>query len=213
MDPQGVSYVFSGKAVLRRSRQTSYAASTGDQKILGPSSENDFATAWLDHGKAPQNGAYEYTVLINESAEKVQDFARKFKNPKLRPYKVIQKNTQAHIVHDRQTGIRAYAIFEGDFSSNDSLLLASKTPALLMCEAKSNKLLITVCDPVLRFKGHVPKYAKVSMEFLLAGKWQLAKKLAKAHVEAAGDNTRLVITGPADASTLEDKLKRVDLQN
>ena len=101
IDPQGIGYVVpEGQPItLRRSHQISYAASSGDQ-TLGPSNEADQTVCWIDHGKAPSAAGYEYAILINRPAAEIESYARNLGSEDKKPYQVLQKNTDAHILRD-----------------------------------------------------------------------------------------------------------------
>ena len=57
--------------------------------------EGKFLTAWIDHGKAPQNAEYEYLILLRPT-EKERKEARQ-------SYIIKQQDCQAHIVIDTNT--------------------------------------------------------------------------------------------------------------
>ena len=64
-----------------------------------------FSSAWIEHGKAPKNGTYEYMVLIQPSAADLDDLQ---KTP---AYEVLQRDQTAHVVYDKKTGINGVCGF------------------------------------------------------------------------------------------------------
>ena len=68
--------------------------------------QGTFASAYINHGAAPQNAGYEYMVLIQPSPKELDAARRKA------PYQILHKDSIAHVVIDKQTGITAYAAFE-----------------------------------------------------------------------------------------------------
>ncbi len=86
--------------------------------------EGDMELAWLDHGTAPASASYEYAVLIDTNSEKIAKFAEEMKrrrtadesaidNP---PYRILQKDTKAHIVWHRSSDSTGYGIFDEEWS-------------------------------------------------------------------------------------------------
>lgn len=55
-----------------------------------------FSSAWIEHGKAPKEGTYEYMVLIQPSASDLDELR---KTP---AYEVLQRDQTAHVVYDKR---------------------------------------------------------------------------------------------------------------
>ena len=68
----------------------------------------NYATAWIEHGKNPQDAGYEYAVLVQPTEAEIQAFTAK------PPYQVLKKDAQAHIVHDTASNTTGYVIFDQD---------------------------------------------------------------------------------------------------
>lgn len=108
--------------------------------------QNNFALAAINHGDQVREGSYEYMVLVDGTAEQVK------KNAKKLPYKVLQKDQQAHIVNDQQSATTAYALFEAGKPQYNDQVAEVNIPCLIMVrqEAK-NRIIVSAADPDLRF--------------------------------------------------------------
>lgn len=116
----------------------------------GSDTSGNFATAWIDHGKAPKEGKYQYAVLVKTDNEKMKAFADSMADPNQAPYVVLQQDRLGHIVHDRATGITGYALFEANDSINQGLVRAVDTPSMVMTRMEGEKLVLSAVDPDLR---------------------------------------------------------------
>ncbi|WP_417624283.1 chondroitinase family polysaccharide lyase [Paremcibacter congregatus] len=113
--------------------------------------EGDFATALIDHGKAPDNAGYEYVVLVEGGAEKAAAFVEAMGNIETAAYVVLQRDDNAHIVKDRATGIMAYALFEASDNVTHGLVSSVDTPSQIMVKEDKDRVLLSVVDPDLGF--------------------------------------------------------------
>ncbi len=99
--------------------------------------------AWLDHGPAPSGGGYEYQILIQGDLETARQL-REHRN-----FRVLRKDSQAHIVEHLDKGLTAYALF----APQDALpgtVDAVDTPLLLVASTAGGELRLSVADPDLR---------------------------------------------------------------
>ena len=117
----------------------------------GQNTHGNFATAWLDHGTAPQGGKYEYAILIGADPARMQKFTALMEYEEQAPYKVLQQDRNAHIVQDRETGITAYALFEANEAIQHGVVAAVDTPSMVMIRDTNEGLLLSAVDPDLRF--------------------------------------------------------------
>lgn len=113
--------------------------------------QGTFASAWIEHGKAPKNGTYEYLVWIQPTDLELKE------HEALQTYEVLQRNDSAHIVHDRLTNITAYAVFETYRSQQDSLLSLIPAETMVMYRRNKANIIMSVCDPNLNIEEkHIP---------------------------------------------------------
>lgn len=119
-----------------------------DQKKETPN-EGNFASAVIDHGKAPKGGSYEYAVLVQSNHKSLEDFARKMKSKRKASYTVLQKDSNAHIVKDNSSATTAFVIFESGDNINISGVKGVSSPALVMLHKKGSGMVLSLCDPDL----------------------------------------------------------------
>ncbi len=102
-----------------------------------------YAKAWLDHGRAPTTGAYEYQILVQGDLDRARHLAAN------RNYRVHRKDSQAHIVEHLEKGLIAYAMFAPQ-GRLPGVIDAVDTPLLIMATRTGSELRLSVADPDLR---------------------------------------------------------------
>ena len=86
-------FVPKGRVVVSKSLQRSL-----DEETDAPT-QNNFATAWIDHGSGSvSGGGYEYMLAVHASDEEAARYAREL------PYEVLRRDASAHILRDRPSG-------------------------------------------------------------------------------------------------------------
>ena len=114
---------------------------SANEKYYNPTT-GDFAIAWFEHGPGPDVSECVYTVMPKATPDKIARFAEemanetgnskletrkekgkdvvsnekvsslKFQASSLPPYRILQKDAQAHILWDRDSNTTAYVIFD-----------------------------------------------------------------------------------------------------
>lgn len=120
-----------------------------DQKDSRKTTGN-FAKLILQHGNAPVNAGYEYAMLIKTDKQALETLALSQESTKPL-YKVLQKDSAAHIVWYDPQQITALAVFGTNSKLSDSLLMGNNRPCLLMYQQKGKQLSMSVTDPDLAF--------------------------------------------------------------
>lgn len=184
-DQNGLHFVIpkGNQLVWQQSLQTSYAfgadefdkSKNGYKKV-----ERPFIKAWLAHGNKPANSGYEYEILLNTPVANVPQFIN---NPS---YRVLQKDSVAHIIQHQELGITAYAIFEANKSISGPLMKTT-APLLAMYQLKNERVLLTVANPDIKQPkfnhnmSHMPDEITNGLNkggivsITLKGDWHLAK--------------------------------------
>lgn len=138
VDSQNNMYAIKdGEVHYRRGEQHSF-----DQKNGAPT-ENNFELAYINHGKNPKGKGYEYSILVKGTPEK-QEF---FKVD--RGYKVLERDYNAHIVEDKVSNMRGYALFESG-KLEDKYILEVDTPSMIMLQPEKEGIELSFVDPDLR---------------------------------------------------------------
>lgn len=126
-----------GEVAVSRSRQHSLHEETDAP------TENDFTTAWIDHGGVIDDGSYEYMLVVHAAEDELAAYGREL------PYEVLRCDSSAHVVRDKPSGCEAYALFEAG-AVNEGRLVGATLPALVMIGGSDDRLTVSVCDPDLR---------------------------------------------------------------
>ncbi len=166
--------------------------------------EGDFLTAWIDHGKAPNNASYEYVLVVRATPEALQKLATE---PSCR---VIQRDQAAHIVWHTEADRWSCVFFVPQEVSTHAVgtetlpVKAVDRPCLIMAEATPDgQLAVSIADPDLNLENGVnqPRPLRVT----LRGSWRLLE--AKGRVcawalEGVADKVQIVSVD-AEATVLE----------
>ena len=142
-------FVFQGDVLVTKSLQHSL-----DQETDKPT-QNNFAMAAINHGSTPKNASYEYMVLVQPTKSELTATAKQFvKNHNL-AYKVLEQDSDAHIVYDIATKTTAYVLFNDGKLNVKSDVYSASLPCMIMTSAaQKDKMAISVCDPDLHlYKG------------------------------------------------------------
>lgn len=167
------------------------AQESKENKKMEPTRGN-FATAYIRHGSAPANDAYEYMILLDATKSQIKKL-----NKGITSYDIIRKDETAHIVFDRLSNVRGYAIFE-DFSAvDDAYLKKSDKEIMVMLQPIGKQLKMSVCDPDL----HLGEYNyttsqesnPVSREITLKGIYTLADATPSVSLRAEENNTIITV--------------------
>ena len=134
-----VWFVPEGKVCVTKRLQRSL-----DEETDAPT-QNDFATAWIDHGSGVvSGGGYEYMLVVHASDGEAARYAREL------PYEVLRRDASAHILRDRLSGAVGYALFAPG-KVGEGLLESVSLPSLVMIGGDGEGLTVSAADPDLRF--------------------------------------------------------------
>ena len=104
--------------------------------------EGRFEKAYIDHGSIVDGGSYEYMAVVHASPEKCEEYAAAL------PYTVVRCDSMAHIVADRVSGEKGFAVF-GGLDPEDDAIIEQSTPSLIMYSLGDGELTLSVCNPDL----------------------------------------------------------------
>ena len=129
--------------------------------------EGKFLTAWIDHGKAPQNAEYEYLILLRPT-EKERKGARQ-------SYIIKQQDCQAHIVFDKLTQVTACSFFEAYQNTQAELIQQADAETLVMYKKNESGILLSICSPNLNIEEKTYTTSQPSRpvvkQITIKGKW------------------------------------------
>ena len=132
--------------------------------------KGNFATAYIDHGRAPKQAGYEYVVYVQPSNKEINRLLKKDE------YQVIRRDNTAHVVKDLPTGITGYVCFEE--YAGDGLVRGVTAETIVMERtAEDGTVVMSVCTPDLGIteKGYTTRQESQPLlkEVRLDGAWEL----------------------------------------
>lgn len=184
IDPYGSGYHIlsdnniNAKKDHQKSYHNKYSINTGkvNAKAKGvKETEGDYASAWIDHGFAPNNASYQYVIYPFLDSKDQKNFGKMVK--KDNSYAIKRADGMAHIVYDVPSKTTGYVIFEANEMLDNGVLSTVSEPALVMIkENKANTLTVSAVQPDLNFpeyqKGKYRNYSQpVELVMTLNGKW------------------------------------------
>ncbi|TDR74434.1 chondroitinase family polysaccharide lyase [Photobacterium lutimaris] len=146
-DPDGNAYFVSAAQDVR--------VSQGEQVSVhqknSSTTQGIFATAVIDHGKAPLDGHYEYAVLVKPEQEQLDTFARQLSSAEHAPYQIVQQDERAHVVSDSESQTTGYAVFAADTEFDSGLVAQVGAPAMVMVmvATQGSQLQLSLVNPDL----------------------------------------------------------------
>lgn len=174
-------YVVKGAEIeVRRQHQESR-----DNQKKQPTFGN-FQSAWINHGTLPDNAEYEYIVVLDATPEKMAQIAESMEAGSV--YEVVQKNSNVHVVRDKETGATGYSVFS--FARiTDDYIRAVSTSSLVMTQPEGeDKLKLSVANPDLNMdKFTRSDYAPVMVT--LNGAWELTGEHSNVQATVKGSKT------------------------
>ncbi|MEC3907170.1 polysaccharide lyase beta-sandwich domain-containing protein, partial [Tamlana sp. 2201CG12-4] len=192
--------VFSKKE--QHSYHNKYSVRTGkiDKAVKGvKETKANYATAWIDHGSAPEKASYQYVIYPNLKDNEIKNFNQYVVEDK--SYQILQANSDAHIVKNKETSTVAYVVFNEDNAINIGVLQSVSKPSLVMIEEKDpNNLKIEVTNPDLNFvieEGKENRYNNYGLptevSLSIKGKWKVNNKDMVVAVSESGETTTITL--------------------
>jgi chondroitin-sulfate-ABC endolyase/exolyase len=183
-DPYGNAYhiLSEGPVQVKKETQHSYhnkySVKTGKMNPKGKGVKEtlgDYASAWIDHGPAPEGASYQYVIYPFQNEDVVKKFGKKAQNDK--SFEILRADGVAHIVSDKETNTIAYVVFENNKTLGQGILKQVSNPALVMVRQDAeDAITVSAVDPNLNFpeisKGKYKQYSQaVKLSIEVAGEW------------------------------------------
>lgn len=200
-DPAGNRYFIPAGQQIR----FSYDNQASNHEDDGTPTQGLFATAVIDHGKAPQQQNYEYAVVIEAGGSSKPD------------YQVLRQDVSAHIVRDGVTGTEGYAFFSPVAGLTETLIIGSDSPAMVLAnQLNAQEMHLSIVNPDLAlYRGQDPdqidangdqvevsiysrpwgsNLSKIQVtQILIAGSWSLAEPYSAVTLVRQQNNSLLTI--------------------
>ena len=186
-DTKGNFYVVKDVAVLNIAKQEQSSPNDKTHAMQ----TGDFASAWIDHGRAPKQAGYEYVVYIQPSNKEINRLLKKDE------YEVLRKDNAAHVVKDLQTGITGYVCFE-EYRGDGLLREVTAETIVMERTTPEGEVVMSVCTPDLGIteKSYTTRQESqpIEKQLLLSGTWELTVPAAGVELTPEADATRLKVT-------------------
>ena len=103
-----------------------------------------YATAWLNHGKAPNNGSYQYIIYPNIGFDGGKNLGKIVREDN--SYSILRADSIAHIVVDKKTFTTGYVVFEPNKNLEVGILKEVSDPALVIyaCQIASRTDMVPI---------------------------------------------------------------------
>uniref|UniRef100_UPI0006D106A3 polysaccharide lyase family 8 super-sandwich domain-containing protein n=1 Tax=Clostridium sp. NkU-1 TaxID=1095009 RepID=UPI0006D106A3 len=164
------------------------ARNAGDWSLVGTSngkSEENYLEMWFDHGKNPENAAYEYILLPGLTLEKTEQYSRE-------PQITVLSNTpQMQAVYSRSENILGANIWTDAAAKIGDLSI--KGAASLMAKEDENGILtVSASDPTMKNTGTIVVEINKPVTEILSSdknvKAELTEYGAKLTIQTKGTN-------------------------
>jgi chondroitin AC lyase len=158
-----VAYIFPVSTAVKISNQKA----TGNWRRINHQAwateepvEKEIFTAWIDHGKKPDNEGYAYIVLPNSTATVAGAYSR---NPQV---EIVSNTSEIQAVHHKGLGISQIVFYEpAEILVPGNISIAAASPCMAMITAKAGKITaIAVSDPTQKLK---------TIELKISGKFKI----------------------------------------
>lgn len=116
---------------------------TSPDNTAAKSGRGDFASAFINHGVAPKEAAYEYLILVEPNGSQIAKYSRKM------PYEILRADNSAHVVRDVETGITAYISYKGYESKTTAVTGIPAETIVMERKLGDGSRIISVCAPDL----------------------------------------------------------------
>ncbi|WP_281225954.1 chondroitinase family polysaccharide lyase [Flavobacterium aquiphilum] len=195
-------YILSPNTIeIRRQAQESYNNKVSVNNISNdpkfteaPVTKGDFATSWIEHGKAPNDASYQYVIYPRLGKDVADSFGEKAANDK--SYTILRADNVAHIVKDNETATTGFVIFDSTQELDNDILKSVSVPSLLMIKNEASAITISAVQPDLNYVNDKEKKGysmPVELTITVKGEWKLAANSVVKSIAISGDTTLITL--------------------
>ncbi|MCL3779712.1 T9SS type A sorting domain-containing protein [Prolixibacteraceae bacterium JC049] len=203
------------KLVVKRGEQSS--PNWSNKKTV----TGNYATAWIEHGKAPKNATYWYVQRMNTTPQKMEQFSEAMKSGN-EPFVLMRNDANVHAVYSNKHNAYGMVVFGSSSAINlKEIVSVSESCALMAKRDANDQLMLSVAQPDVDYEfsksesnnqnwGYSQSHT-INVE--LKGDWTFSEeKPAYASIQANGENTIVVVT-VVEGKSFDVKLKENRTEN
>lgn len=140
LGPDQNVYFIPDASTLKLSQGTQISA-THTKSSKYKRTQGAYSKLWFDHGIAPSAGHYEYAILVDGGKKDLETF---YHNDL---YKVLQKDSKAHIIKYTPTDSYGYAFIQAAKDNQHGIIQSTSRPVLAMSSSHEHNVQLTLTDP------------------------------------------------------------------
>ena len=111
-----------------------------------------FNNVYINHNKSPNNEGYEYLIFLKASKDNIDSLKYEENLRYKRPYEVLQKNEEAHVVKISKSDRFNYVIFKPYITGiKDDILLSTSSKILISLIKNKNEVELSASNPSIYF--------------------------------------------------------------
>lgn len=187
-DTKGNYYIVKNAPSLTLIKQEQQSPDDKTRKM----ERGEFATAYISHGVAPQNGGYEYALYIQPSNKEINKIYKRD------TYEVIQRDEIAHIVRDFESGITGYVCWQEYQNGKRVLRIDAESIFMERMDSQTSEWVMSLCTPDLGItqKGYTTRQESqpLTKSLVLEGEWQLVGQNPAIEINIEGGNTNIKVS-------------------
>ena len=182
IDDNGIGYYLIEVATVHvhRGSQNSFHNKTK------ASTSGEFSSAWIDHGRAPNNASYQYVIVMNTTPVEMTAFADSMKNAP--QFTVLERSNNDQVLFDRINQLYGYSSTASASFSQGPVKTISTTAQVLIQLSDSDAYL-SIASPELNLQKNDQPTLPVTIEVEVTGEWELSGANYSYH----NGNTRITV--------------------
>lgn len=167
IDSRNTGYLFPpGNDAIRVLARSQTAPKESDD---GSMTTGDFGMAWIEHGTAPSDAAYEFVVVPAATSTEMAELAAKSLN-----YQIHERDELGHVVEFPTTATWAYSIFAAGQQATSGPIASASEPCLVMARYTPTGMLLSIANPDLKIAYRSLKPAPiVPITLGIRGMWEI----------------------------------------
>ncbi|MGX5854250.1 polysaccharide lyase family 8 super-sandwich domain-containing protein [Dyadobacter jiangsuensis] len=136
--------------------------------LIATNGANQYRLAYLDHGTAPVDNAYQFVCLPASDTARMAQFSLSMQNEQTRPFTVHANTPAAQIIEHKSSKTWAYALPLANASIDSGIVASNDTPCLVMYRGVNNgygQILLSISNPDMGVSPSTPKTVRLKLRY------------------------------------------------